>query len=72
MKERFLEDIAADIALFEEIEKGINELGLLKEDPKADCLIHELMQTLRSKPKAGEPKRKGDHFLGSMWIPSES
>ena len=34
MKERFLEDIAADIALFEEIEKEINELGLLKKIPK--------------------------------------
>lgn len=58
MKERFLEDIASDITLFEEIEKEINELGLSTEDPKANCLIHELRQTLRSKPKSGEPKRK--------------
>lgn len=58
MKERFLVDIASDITLFEKIEKEISTLGLLKEDPKADCLIHELRQTLRAKPKAGEPKRK--------------
>lgn len=58
MKKRFLVDIASDITLFEKIEKEISTLGLLKEDPKADCLIHELRQTLRAKPKAGEPKRK--------------
>lgn len=58
MKDRFLSDIASDIALFESIEKEISELGLLDEDPKANCLIHELRQTLRAKPKAGEPKRK--------------
>ena len=58
MKDRFLSDIASDIALFEAIEQEISELGLLAEDPKANCLIHELRQTLRAKPKAGEPKRK--------------
>jgi superfamily II DNA or RNA helicase/HKD family nuclease len=58
MKDRFLSDIASDIALFEAIEQEISELGLLAEDPKANCLIHELRQTLRTKPKFGEPKRK--------------
>ena len=57
-KERFLADIRSDIQLFESIEKEIAELGLRKEDPKADCLIHELRQTLHAKPKPGEPKRK--------------
>ena len=58
MKERFLEDIAADIALFEEIEKEINELGLLKNDPKADKIIEELKKILSETPQLGEPKRK--------------
>ena len=58
LRERFLQDIASDIKLFESIEKEINKLGLLAEDPKANCLIHELHQTLRTKPRQGEPKRK--------------
>ncbi|MFP4203320.1 MAG: helicase-related protein [Opitutales bacterium] len=58
MKERFLEDIKADIALFESIEKEISELGLLAEDPKATELIGSLQQTLQASPACGEPKRK--------------
>ena len=58
LKERFLANIESDIRLFESIEKEIKELGLLKEDPKVNCLVHELRQTLCAKPKAGEAKRK--------------
>ena len=58
LKDRFLENIASDIALFEEIEKEINELGLLQEDPKANELIAALKKTLGETSKEGEPKRK--------------
>lgn len=58
LKEQFLADIAADITLFEEIHEEVQRLGLLDEDPKAECLIHALRQTLQKKPTQGEPIRK--------------
>jgi len=58
LRDAFLADIKADIELFREIQSEIAKLDLLQPDPKADCLIHALRQTLNKKPKAGEPKRK--------------
>ncbi len=58
MRDQFIADIRSDIELFREIGQRIETLDLLQPDPKADCLVHALRQTLSKKPKAGEPKRK--------------
>lgn len=44
LKDQFFEDIESDIALFEELMKDMEELNLLKEDPKAE----ELVKTIKN------------------------
>lgn len=57
MKDRFIEDIQSDLALFERIKERIKELKLVENDPKAECLLSHIKAELE-KPNNGEPKRK--------------
>lgn len=57
-KDQFLDDINADLTLFESVLKELSVLDLVKNDPKAACLIKNLKNVLNQKPNKGEPKRK--------------
>lgn len=57
-KERFIQDIHSDIALFEEILRKIDELKLVENDPKAECLFNNIKEQFAKTPKNGEPIRK--------------
>ncbi len=50
-KEEFLKDIDADLKLFDEILNSLDRLNLVKNDPKADCLVRNLKKQLKKDPK---------------------
>jgi hypothetical protein len=54
-KEDFLTDIDEDIALFEDLQKSIISLNLVKSDPKCRSVMNEVQKTL---DKENNPKRK--------------
>lgn len=54
-KEKFLQDIENDIALFETIQKEILELDLIQNDPKRKKIVETIKEVLT---KSNEPKRK--------------
>ena len=54
-KTDFLNDIDADIALFELVRDEINRLNLVNSDPKSAAVIDEVAQTLK---REKNPKRK--------------
>lgn len=58
MKDRFIQDIQSDLSLFQSIIKRMNELKLVENDPKAECLLNHITEELKKTPKKGEPKRK--------------
>jgi len=49
--EDFIRDIENDVKLFEELEKKIEEVGLIFEDPKAKRLIQGIKEFLKEKRK---------------------
>jgi ERCC4-related helicase len=57
-KEKFIKDIENDLLLFEKILNELKELGLEKNDSKADSLVIEINKILTENQKEGEPKRK--------------
>ncbi|GAB6183220.1 helicase-related protein [Thermodesulfovibrio hydrogeniphilus] len=57
-KEQFIADIKADIALFDRILNELNQMNLVDNDPKAECLLRNLKKVLTQTPPKGEPKRK--------------
>ncbi|MCL4478231.1 MAG: phospholipase D-like domain-containing protein [Deltaproteobacteria bacterium] len=59
-KQGFLSDIDADMALFDEILKQIDNLKLVAvgNDPKSACLIKNISGILNASRKKGGPKRK--------------
>lgn len=57
-KEEFLENIQNDIDLFNEVLTKLNNLDLVKNDPKTACLLKKLKKQLEKTPKTNEPKRK--------------
>ncbi len=57
-KDDFLAHINADLLLFDNILKELSNLDLVKNDPKTDCLLRNIKDTLKQKPNRGEPKRK--------------
>ena len=57
-KDDFLAHINADLTLFDNILKELSVLDLVKNDPKADCLLRNVKDVLKQKPNKGEPKRK--------------
>lgn len=57
-KDDFLSDIESDIALFHEILGKLNELDLVTNDPKTQCLIENIEKVISKPPLPGEPIRK--------------
>lgn len=57
-KDDFIADIKLDLNLFNAILDELSRLDLVKNDPKSDCLIRNIKDELKRKPKKGEPKRK--------------
>jgi len=57
-KDEFVAHIESDLQLFDKILKELEELDLVKNDPKTDCLLNNLKATLKEKPSKGDPKRK--------------
>ncbi|MFH1780617.1 MAG: helicase-related protein, partial [Candidatus Nealsonbacteria bacterium] len=68
-KEDFIADIKFDLAMFNSIIKELAEMDLVKNDPKAECLLANIQDVLKQKPQAGEPKRKViifSEYLGTV------
>lgn len=57
-KNQFIKDIKSDIKLFDEILNKLNQLELVKHDPKSAELIKKLKVELSKKSQKNEPKRK--------------
>ena len=57
-KDEFRAHIKEDLELFNKILVELEKLDLVKNDPKTDCLVHNLDLVLKEKPKKGEPERK--------------
>ncbi len=54
----FLNDIKSDLELLEYIARRVNELELVKNDPKSKYLVKTLSGILESRSNLGEPRRK--------------
>ncbi|NQU83359.1 MAG: helicase, partial [Parcubacteria group bacterium] len=50
-KNEFLADIKSDLKLFDEILQHLHKFNLVENDPKADCLIHNVRSRFRKEPK---------------------
>ena len=50
-KNEFINDIKSDLKLFEEILVSLQELDLVKNDPKTDCLIRNLKLQFKKEPQ---------------------
>ncbi len=50
-KEGFLEDIRADLKLFRKIKDEVERLGLVKRDPKRQCLVKAINSILEIEPE---------------------
>ncbi len=57
-KDEFISHIKADLELFDKILYELEELNLIKNDPKSECLIKNLKDEFKKKSEKGEPKRK--------------
>jgi len=57
-REKFEADIQSDLDLFAEILEELDNLELVKNDPKTACLIKNITKQLNEKPNVGEPQRK--------------
>lgn len=57
-KEKFIEHIKADIALFDEVLRQLKAMQLVEHDPKTQCLIDHLEEELNKPAGKNEPKRK--------------
>lgn len=57
-KDEFFADMEADLELFNKILDELEELDLIKNDPKAECLIKKVKDILKEKQKEENPKRK--------------
>lgn len=58
LAEEFLRDIKEDLKLMGIIKKQIEDLNLIKADPKLDSLIDEVKSILKESPSENEPVRK--------------
>ncbi|MEN6579720.1 MAG: helicase-related protein [Anaerolineaceae bacterium] len=57
-KKEFLQNIDADIQMFDELIGILDDMNLVSDDPKSAELIKKIHEELRKPPKPGEPKRK--------------
>ena len=58
LKEKFLNDIKLDLELFEEVAGKIEQLQLVKNDPKSKRLVQEIQKILAAPGNGKEPPRK--------------
>ncbi len=56
--EEFLNDIRADLALFQHIAERVEALELAVKDPKGKGLVEAVRNILTASPNTGEPRRK--------------
>lgn len=56
--QQFYEDIRADLELFRDIDRRINQLGLVDKDPKSARLVKAIKEILETPGEPGEPLRK--------------
>jgi len=56
--EEFLNDVRADLALFQHIAERVETLKLAVKDPKGKCLVKAVENILAAPPAPGEPRRK--------------
>jgi len=57
-KKEFLQNIEADIQMFDELIELLDKMDLVSDDPKSAKLIEKIKEVLRKPGKPGEPKRK--------------
>jgi len=57
-QEGFLKNIQSDLDLYEEIIQKLDQMDLVEEDPKGNCLVEKIMEELAKDPRPGEPRRK--------------
>jgi ERCC4-related helicase len=57
-KDGFIANIKADLILFDNILQELSTLDLVKNDPKTECLLNNIIKEIKQKPLEGEPKRK--------------
>ncbi|MCS7151091.1 MAG: helicase-related protein [Endomicrobia bacterium] len=50
-KDEFLQDIKSDLKLFDEILNKLENLKLIENDPKIECLINNLKEQLKKEPE---------------------
>lgn len=58
LRDEFIKAIKSDLDLFKSINKRIDELKLVENDPKAACLLKNITEVFSAKPAKNEPKRK--------------
>ena len=58
MHDAFIQAIQSDLSLFKKILGRINELKLVENDPKAECLLNHIKDEFSKTPRNGEPLRK--------------
>lgn len=63
LKKEFIDDIISDLELFKSLDRMIDELKLVENDPKAECLVKNIENELNKAPLAGEPKRKNYYLF---------
>lgn len=56
--EQFVSDIKADLELLQHIARRVDELDLVKNDPKSRRLIEEIREVLKNTTVSREPRRK--------------
>ncbi|MGQ9644664.1 MAG: C-terminal helicase domain-containing protein, partial [Ignavibacterium sp.] len=58
MRDKFIKDIQSDLELFNKLIDRMQELKLVENDPKAECLFRNIKKEFEKNPLEGEPKRK--------------
>lgn len=54
----FIQDIESDLELYDTIIAELDQMDLVRDDPKSKCLIENIQRILTQRPLPGEPKRK--------------
>ena len=61
-RDEFVSDIESDLKLFDKILRELEDLNIVKDDPKVKSLTEKLKDILNQPPSDGEPKRKAVIF----------
>lgn len=57
-RKEFLNNIHSDLVLYDEIIAKLDQMDLVSDDPKGNCLVEKIQAELSKKPRPGEPRRK--------------